>query len=197
MAKVKNSFIGRGNSKIAVPGSGSQSVGVTPRVTLTKSDSAKAVTPAGSGSLVQALNFGALHTKISGSANSSSWSGLLSTATSGASALSGGILSVGTFGFITKLLGLFGGSKSTPAAPTPFVMPASQVTTLNVAPPGASSSVSLGVRGGLNSGDQTVPAYQQSGTAATDNIAQSTQVVQIVKQALLTSSSLNDVISEI
>jgi len=112
------------------------------------------------------------------------------------SVIGDGILSTGALGFIGKLLGLFGGGKAAPAVPTPFVMPASQQQTLNVGSQGAASSVSLGVQSSLNVGAQGGPVYQ-TGSAVTDPAIQSAQVVQIVKQALLTSSSLNDVISEI
>jgi hypothetical protein len=93
-------------------------------------------------------------------------------------------------------LNLFGGSKSTPAVPTPFVMPASQQVSLNIGTVSSASSVALGVHSTLSSGGQGGPVYQQSGSGP-QQAAHSVQVVQIVKQALLTSSSLNDVISEI
>jgi hypothetical protein len=75
-------------------------------------------------------------------------------------------------------------------------MPASQQQSLNVGTTGAASSVTLGVQSSVNAGTSTGAVYQINSTP-NDQAGQSAQVVNIVKQALLTSSSLNDVISEI
>lgn len=197
MAKLKNSFTSRVSGKVPTLGGANQNVGGSQPL-IAKDPTGKALTPQASGSRVQALNFGSLHTKVTGGSNSSPWQDLLTSALSGGatSSIGGGILSSGAFGLVGKLLSLFGGSKSTPAAPTPFVMPASQQTTLNVGPSSASSSVSLGVSAHL-SVSQSGPVYQQSASVTQDQATQSAQVVQVVRQALLTSSSLNDVISEI
>lgn len=197
MAKLKNSFTGKINTK-SVPGGSSSSSASVPKAAAPQNATARIVAPPGAHSVVQALNFGPLHTKITGSGGGSQWESLLSSAASGgfASTIGGGILSSGAFGFIGKLLTLFGGSKSTPAAPTPFVMPASQQVSLNIGSASSASSVSLGVHSALTGSGPNGAVYQQAGSAP-EHAAQSAQVVQIVKQALLTSSSLNDVISEI
>ncbi len=196
MAKLKSS--GK-SSKTKLPslGAGSASGGSIPKTAAPKDVSGQIVKVNTAGRVVQALNFGSLHTKVSGSSSTSQWGGLLNMATSGGGILGGGLLSTGTLGFIGKLFNLFGGSKSTPAAPTPFVMPAPQTTSLNVGIGGGSSNVSLGVQASAGSGAQNGPIYQQTVLSTADHATQSAQVVQIVKQALLTSSSLNDVISEI
>ena len=198
MARLKSSFTGRSSAKLPSLASGSTSGGNLPKPSITKDSSGNAQTASKAGTVVQALNFGSLHTKVTGSGGGSTFGTLLNAASSGgaSSLISGGILSVGGLGFIGKLLGLFGGSRSTTAAPTPFVMPASQVQTLNIGSSVNSSSVALGVQSSVNAGGQSGPAYQVNSTP-NDHAAQSAQVVQIVRQALLTSSSLNDVISEI
>ena len=198
MAKLKSSFTSRSGAKLPGLASGSISGGNLPKPSIARDPSGQAQNVSKAGTVVQALNFGSLHTKVTGSGGGSTFGTLLNAASSGgaSSLISGGILSVGGLGFIGKLLGLFGGSKSTPAAPTPFVMPASQVQTLNIGSSSNSSSVALGVQSSVNGSSQSGPAYQVN-SSPNDHAAQSAQVVQIVKQALLTSSSLNDVVSEI
>jgi len=198
MAKLKSSFGRQPSTKLPGLSTGSPLLGSLPKAAAPKNVSSRTLTVTNTGSVVQALTFGALHTKVTGSASSSQWNSLLGAATSGgaSSLISGGILSTGALGFVGRLLSLFGGSKSTPAAPTPFVMPASQQRNLNVAPSSGASSVSLGVQSNSSAGTQGGPIYQ-SGSVGIEQSTQSSQVVQIVKQALLTSSSLNDVISEI
>jgi hypothetical protein len=199
MAKLKNSFTVKTTSKLPVIGTDRSSSGSVSNTAVPRDPAARILTQASSGSVVQALNFGTLHTKATGttSQSGSQWMSILNSAAGGiVSALGGGLFASGGLGFVGKLLSLFGGSKTTPAAPTPFVSPLSQQNSLNITAPGAASSVSLGV----HSLSPTVPGagiYQQIGSTLLDHNAQSTQVVQIVKQALLTSSSLNDVINEI
>jgi hypothetical protein len=194
MAKLKSSFSRTSSPKLPALSSGTPVSSSVPKTAITKTASSHDLTTTNTGKVVQALHFGAFHSKVTGSATSSPWGSLLGSASGGASSLlSGGILSNGTFGFVGKLLSLFGGGKSTTAVPQPFVMPASQQQTINVAP---GSAVSLGVQSSSNAGGPNGPVYQTS-SVQSDNGAQSTQIVQVVKQALLTSSSLNDVISEI
>ena len=114
----------------------------------------------------------------------------------GTAILGGGLLSAGGFGLISSLISLFGGGKSTPSAPVQFQSPVARQNSLDIAPPGAASAVSLGVQQSSII-SQATGIYQQVGTSMPEHLSQSSQVVQIVKQALLTSSSLNDVISEI
>jgi len=198
MAKLKSTFSATGIPKLPSLGSGSTSSGNLPKPSAPKNASGQTLSVPKAGTVAQALNFGKFHTTATASASGSQWGNLLGAATSGgaSSLISGGILSSGALGFVGKLLSLFGGSKSAPAAPTPFVMPASQQETLNVGSSTGSSSVSLGVQSSVNAGGANGPAYQVNSTP-NDHATQSAQVVSIVKQALLTSSSLNDVISEI
>jgi hypothetical protein len=198
MAKLKSTFSATGIPKLPSLGSGATSPGSLPKPSVPKNPSGQTLSVSKAGTVVQALSFGKFHANVAASASGSQWGNLLGAASSGgaSSVLSGGILSSGALGFVGKLLSLFGGSKPAPAAPTPFVMPASQQETLNVGSSTGSSSVSLGVQGSANAGGTNGPVYQVNSTP-NDHAAQSTQVVSIVKQALLTSSSLNDVISEI
>jgi hypothetical protein len=95
-------------------------------------------------------------------------SGVAGAGGGGAFGLLGSVTGVG--GLISGFLSLFGGGKSAPPPLTTFQLPQTQ-----------QQSISIGSSG-------------QSGTAL---IYQSTQIAQAVKQALLNSSSLNDVIAEI
>jgi len=197
MAKLKSTFSATGIPKLPSLGSGTTSSASLPKPSTPKNASGQSLSVPKAGTVAQALKFGKFHANVAASASGSQWGNLLSAASSGgaSSLLSGGILSSGTLGFVGKLLSLFGGSKPAPPAPTPFVMPASQQETLNVGSSTGSSSVSLGVQSGVSAG-RNGPVYQINSTP-NDHAAQSAQVVSIVKQALLTSSSLNDVISEI
>jgi hypothetical protein len=198
MAKLKNSFTVKNIAKPPILGADSLSSGGASNSMAPKDLAARILTPIGSGSVTQALNFGTLHTKATGSAGQSGaqWTNMLNSASGGVvSALGGGLFASGGLGFVGKLLNLFGGNKSTPPVPVPFQSPVSQQNSLNITPPGGASSVSLGVHS-ANPGGQGTGIYQQIGSTVPDHV-QSAQVVQVVKQALLTSSSLNDVINEI
>jgi hypothetical protein len=198
MAKLKSTFSATGTPKLPSLPTGSTSSASLPKPSVPKNTSGQSLSVPKAGTVVQALKFGKFHANVAASASGSQWGNLLGAASSGgaSSLLSGGILSGGTLGFVGKLLSLFGGSKPAPAAPVPFVMPASRQETLNVGSSSGSSSVSLGVQSGVNAGGTNGPVYQINATP-NDQATQSAQVVSIVKQALLTSSSLNDVISEI
>jgi hypothetical protein len=111
---------------------------------------------------------------------SSTWSKLLSSTTSGglANTLSGVAgFSGGISSLISGLTNLFGGGKTAPPALVAYQLPTSQQQTISI----GSSVTTPGVYGGPAS---TTPFQNQSG-----------QIVQTVKQALLNSSSLNDVIA--
>jgi hypothetical protein len=111
------------------------------------------------------------------------WSNLLS-ATSSGGGLAGTLSSIDGFSggissLISGLTSLFGGGKTTPPALIAYQLPTSQQQTISTG-----SSVSTpGVYGG-----PTIAASFES---------QSGQIVQAVKQALLNSSALNDVIAEL
>jgi hypothetical protein len=197
MAKLKNKFIT--NKKLPIIAFDSSSAGGLTKTAVPKDLATQILKPTGSERVPQTLNFGKLHTKAVGSATSSGaqWTNLLSAASGGVgSLLGGGLISSGGFGFVGKLLSLFGGSKKVPTAPVAFQSPISQQNSLNIISPGSQSSISLGVHSVDLSGNST-GIYKQNSSLAADHYSQSAQVVQIVKQALLTSSSLNDVIAEI
>ena len=200
MAKLKSSFTAKNATKVPLPGSDSSASGSVSKTAAPGDLAVRLLNPASSGTVVQPLNFGSLHTQTASTASQSGslWTGLLNSASGGGASglLGGSLLAGGALGFVGKLLALFSGSKSTPAAPVPFQKPVAQQQSLNVSVPGAASSVTLGVHTPSLS-MQTLGIYQQSDSSVSDHNTPGIQVVQIVKQALLTSSSLNDVISEI
>ncbi len=197
MAKSKNNLFGappkvRVSQKTSVSAPTGSNAG--PRDTTAKALGVSSL------SKVSAINFGSFRAKTSTTSSSSSWTNLLEQATSGgiASALGGGLSTItGLGGLVYGILNLFGGS-SAPAAPVQFTLPASQQTTVSLRPQTVATSVSSpggdsGSGAGAGSTTATLSvAYQPSAPASGHS-----QVVQAVKQALLTSSSLNDVIAEV
>jgi predicted lipid-binding transport protein (Tim44 family) len=114
--------------------------------------------------------------------SNSAWSSLLSGTASGG--LTGTLMNVTGFGggigsLISGLTSLFAGGKTTPPALTAYQLPTSQQQTISI----GSSVESPGVSG--SSSNVTAFTEERSG------------VVQTVKQALLNSSSLNDIIAEL
>jgi hypothetical protein len=124
--------------------------------------------------------------------------GLLKQTASGgiASALGGGLS--GLFGLgsiISGFVSLFGGGKSALPPLVQFQEPAAQDLISYISSGSRSSAPAAGSRVSVsNSGTTNTPGGQQ--TTSTYQY-QSTQIAQAVKQALLNSSSLNDVIAEI
>jgi hypothetical protein len=122
-------------------------------------------------------------TKTSQSSQSGSqWANLLKSTASGG--LAGTLSSVTGFGggigsIISGIENLFGGGKSTPPALVAYQLPTSQHQAISI----GSSQSDTGIYGGPPS--------------ATAFSSQSDHIVQSVKQALLNSSSLNDIIAEI
>jgi hypothetical protein len=129
----------------------------------------------------QPINFGnASRAATRNPQTSSTWSKLLSSTTSGglANTLSGVAgFSGGISSLISGLTNLFGGARTAPPALVAYQLPTSQQQTIST----GSSVTTPGVYGGPAS---TNPFQSQGG-----------QIVQTVKQALLNSSSLNDVIA--
>jgi hypothetical protein len=134
----------------------------------------------------------------SSTSTSSVLTGLLKQTASGgiASALGGGLS--GLFGLgsiISGFVSLFGGGKSALPPLVQFQEPVAQNLVSYVSSrsrassPAAASKANVSSSGTTNTsgGQQTTSTYQY----------QSTQIAQAVKQALLNSSSLNDVIAEI
>lgn len=118
--------------------------------------------------------------------------GLLGNAAGGggiASAFGGGLSSIaGLGGLVSGLLGLFGGGKTQPPPLVRFQLPAAQEGNISI--------------NGTQSSSQVYGSNLQASTSTAETKApvQSTssqQIVQTVKEALLNSSSLNDVIAEI
>jgi hypothetical protein len=146
-----------------------------------------------------ALAFGKPSSAGTSSTSSSSvLTGLLKQTASGgiASALGGGLSGLlGLGSLISGFISLFGGGKSALPPLVQFQEPAAQNVVSDVSSrggaslPAAASNVNVSNSGTTNTsgGQQTNSTYQY----------QSTQIAQAVKQALLNSSSLNDVIAEI
>lgn len=112
------------------------------------------------------------------------WTNLLKAASGGvASLIGGGFLESGVNSLLSGLTSLFddGGGSDTP--PARFTLPDSQRQTMFVNSGELSASDQF--RGVSKSTPLQGPVYKQS------------EIVQAVKNALLTSSSLNDVIAEI
>jgi hypothetical protein len=143
------------------------------------------------------------------SSSGSEWMNLLKHTASGgiASALSGGLGSIGGIGsLITGIMHLFGGGskKKTPSPLVEFRLPTSQEQTLTVSAKGSSvhqgnvtEITSLGAPGAGVYRNAT--ELHTSGSAVSTQWIQeqSGQIAEAVKNALLNSSSLNDVIGEL
>jgi hypothetical protein len=117
------------------------------------------------------------------SPSSSQWSNLLTQTTSGG--LAGALSSVAGFGggiasIISGLTSLFGGGgKSAPPPLVEFQLPASQQQLITIG------------------GAPSAPGNYSSPQSVSSAEHQSAQIIQTVRQALLNSSSLNDVIADI
>ncbi len=132
----------------------------------------------------QSVNFG--RASRAATRNSTSSTSTLSQVVSAASGGSVGGTVAQSLGFggpigalVSGISGLFGGGKTTPPPLTAYQLPASQSQVIST----GSTATIPGTYGGPPS---TSSFDQQSG-----------QVVQSVKQALLNSSALNDIISEL
>ncbi len=111
-------------------------------------------------------------TKPSSTGAGNEWSSLIKTASGGAASLvGGGFLESGISSLISGLASLFGGGGKSEAPPVRFTLPDSQ--------------------------QQTVYVRSPQGTALQGPVYKQADIAQAVKNALLTSSSLNDVIAEI
>ncbi len=139
------------------------------------------------------IKFGApSSTRTAASQSGSEWTNLLKQTASGgiASALGGGLSSIGGLGsLVSGIVSLFeGGGKKAPAPLVKFNLPASQQQTVYVGSKG----------GAVYQGSVT---EQESASKPAGGIYgtqyQNAEIVQAVKNALLNSSSLNDVIAEI
>jgi hypothetical protein len=116
--------------------------------------------------------------------NGNEWTSLIKNASSGvASLIGGGFLESGISSLVSGITSLFdGGDEGSETPLTRFALPDSQQEAMYVVPQGLSTSVNSG---GIQQGASQGPVYRQS------------EIVRAVRNALLTSSSLNDVIAEI
>jgi hypothetical protein len=120
-----------------------------------------------------------------------------------ASALGGGLSGIaGLGGLISGIIGLFGGSKSSPPPLIEFHLPESQNQITYVSSKGNTTFQGTVVE----QASRSTPSHgtytgnnEMSSSGASDSALryQSMQIAQAVKNALLNSSSLNDVIAEI
>ena len=120
-----------------------------------------------------------------------------------ASALGGGFSGIiGLGGLISGIIGLFGGGKSSPPPLLEFQLPESQNQTMYVSSKGNTTFQGTVVEQASRS-TPTHGAYtgnNEGSNSGASDIAlryQNMQIAQAVKNALLNSSSLNDVIAEI
>jgi hypothetical protein len=132
-------------------------------------------------------------------ATGSQWTNLLKQTARGgiSSALGGGLKDIGGIASIVSgFIGLFGGGKSAPPPLVHFEAPASQNQTAFVGTTTAPAKwVDNGTSAHANSSTGIYASGQEPNVQSLQY--QSAQIAQAVKQALLNSSSLNDVIAEI
>lgn len=152
----------------------------------------------------QSIQFGSpSSTRSSSTTTQSGWSKLLGqVASGGAASVLGNGLGVGGLGsLISGIFHLFGGNSNKQSLPAlvPFQLPASQTETAYVGSQSRSVLQGAANEQSIRSTTQPIyasPAMQKSGT--TSGVTYDTAAItQAVKQALLNSSSLNDVIAEI
>jgi hypothetical protein len=131
-------------------------------------------------------------------ATGSQWTNLLKQTASGgiSSALGGGLKDIGGIASIVSgFIGLFGGGKSTPPPLVHFEAPASQNQTAFV---GSATGPANWSESGTSAHTSSKGIYASGQESNVQSLQyQSAQIAQAVKQALLNSSSLNDVIAEI
>jgi len=140
----------------------------------------------------------------------STWSRLLQqSVTGGAASALGEAIGLGAFGglgsLISGIFSLFGGSHTASKTLPPLVefrLPNPVTQTVYVSSTGGSTYAGTSVETQLAS-HSAPPIYSSSQAATshrpgvTSTTAQSAHIIQTVKNALLTSSSLNDIISEL
>jgi len=129
------------------------------------------------------------------------WSKLLTQTASGglASALGGGLGSIGGLGsLVSGIVGLFGGGSKSSLPPLErFQLSASQTETVYVSSKTISGQdAAMGQTAAKNGVGIYGSGGGQASTAANPSY-DTGQIAQAVKQALLNSSSLNDIIAEI
>jgi len=130
---------------------------------------------------------------------SSGGSSLGSTVASAASSFVGADLSA-LSPLIGGILNMFGGSSQTPSQPSPFILPSPVQSNagMTASAPGQVVPVSYGETGQPRSTSQSPPTQVTVQVNAMDSqsfLDHSDEIAMAVKQAILSSSSLNDVIS--
>ncbi len=177
MAKTNNNYSGLVKTLTTKNSSGTQG---EPSLRAGKSGGVQSASLNGK-NLSTGISFGKVRTTKAPVSTGTDWTKFLEQAASGgvASAFSGSFGLGDVTGIVGSLVsgisGLLGGNKKSPAPLVAFQLPASQHQTITVGGNGASGT------------GQTSVSMQD----------QSVQIAQAVKTALLHSSSLNDVISEI
>ncbi len=149
------------------------------------------------------INFGkAPNGATKATSGSSSLQGLLKNLASGgvSNAFGGGLLSAlgGIEGLVSGVAKLFGESKKAPQPLTKFRLAAPQQETGSITRNASGTQENRSAYSATSGHGEGIYAASQSRVPTASNVgAQSQQIAQAVKQALLTSSSLNDVIAEI
>lgn len=152
------------------------------------------------------INFGsAPSSALTSNSSGNHWTDLLKQATSGnglASAFTAGFGGLGGIGsLVSGIMHLFGGGKKNPPALTPFQLPESQQRTATIGAQSSSAGVSLSMASSEQvTGVYGTPGDVQNASAGVSSqwfIDNSNNIAQAVKTAMLNSSSLNDVVSEV
>lgn len=213
MAKNSNNLSGllRGSSKLP-PGtslitgtSGGSSSRSSSRLPSATQDGLKTTSFMAKSSLL-GISFGhAPGSALASSSSGSQWTSLLKQATSGnglASAFTGSFGGLGgVSSLVSGIMSLFGGGKKTPAALTAFELPSSQQRTVSIGSPASSSGATANLSANAQAtGIYGTPGQAQPVPSSVDSqwfLDNSNNIAQAVKTAMLTSNSLNDVVSEV
>jgi hypothetical protein len=177
----------------------------------TSVQSSKALSPASTGLRSQPLeivgnvkggiNFGVPSSNSISSQGTSEWTNLLKQTASGgvASALGGGITSAigGIGGLVSSIASLFGAGTKTEAPLELFRLPNSNNSTVFIRSSASKTGQTPTTKSGVYGTAPDSPVSASEGDHSHLPQYQSAQIAQAVKQALLNSSSLNDVIAEI
>ena len=142
---------------------------------------------------------------LKSNSSGSQWTDLLKQATSGnglASAFTGGFGGLGGIGsLVSGVMNLFGGGKKNPPALTPFQLPESQQRSASIGAQSSSTGVGLSMGSSAQAtGVYGTPSNVQNASPGVNSqwfIDNSNNIAQAVKTAMLNSSSLNDVVSEV
>ena len=186
--KVNNRVSNSKNEILSVPGGGpSTETGrtrISPSNDLRRLSDFRRVTTA-------AIKFGASsgspHT--SSARSGSNWTNLMARTGSGSlsNVLGGGLLGAGLESLFSGIVDLFGSTSNTPLPLTKFSLPSSQQQTLELSSGGSPASRS----------DNLATATKASSLSSFATNTNQAVIVSAVKNALLTSSSLNDIIGEL